>query len=450
MVREANINLVSVLIGGFVVGVFASSFFSILPLTSLFLIALSVLIWLGERVWSGVVSRSVLIACLFVGALGLGALRYAVKDFHSNLYPDSVGVVIGEPERREDYTQFVFQSQNGVNVLVKAGLYSSVEYGDELKLNGEFKKPESFEDFDYKAYLAKDDIYFTTNAYEFGVLAHNQASRVKKMLFDIKNNFIAKAKEVLPEPESSLLMGLIVAGREALPEAILDDFRRAGVVHIVVLSGFNVTIIAEFLRRAMQQIFLWLKVSRFAFGPGLFSIIGIGFFVLMTGASATVVRASVMALTAILAKSIGRGYSPARALILAGFVMLCLNPKLLVFDTSFQLSFLATLGIIYLVPPIESKLHFLPERFQFRETVSQTLGTQLAVLPLLLYSIGSFSPVFLPANVLILPAVPLAMLLGFIATALAYLSHYIALPFTFATHLLLSWILKIAGLFGSF
>jgi competence protein ComEC len=234
-----------------------------------------------------------------------------------------------------------------------------------------------------------------------------------------------------------------------MPADILEEFRRAGVIHIVVLSGYNITIIADFLRRFFERIFL---LSRLTLVPALApaaSIIGILLFVLMTGAEATVVRAAIMVLVVIAAKLFGRKYSAPRALIVAGFIMLLENPKVLVFDPSFQLSFLATLALIYVVPIVEKHLPFVTEKWGIRSIIATTLGTQLTVLPMLIYSVGDVSLVSLPANVLILLIIPYTMLLGFVATTLAYVSSLLAVPIAFVANLFLMWIISVAYFFGN-
>jgi competence protein ComEC len=154
-------------------------------------------------------------------------------------------------------------------------------------------------------------------------------------------------------------------------------------------------------------------------------------------------------LTVIVAKMLGRDYSAPRALLLAGFVMLLENPKILVFDPSFQLSFLATLALIYVVPIVEKFLKFIPDNLTLRTTIATTLSTQLTVLPLLVYSMGNISLVSLPANVLVLLIIPYTMLLGFLATTISYISGVLALPLAYLAHLLLAWIIFISSFFGN-
>ncbi|MDZ4205862.1 MAG: ComEC/Rec2 family competence protein, partial [Patescibacteria group bacterium] len=401
------------------------------------------------------VIKEVLFLSLAFLSFGLGALRYSIKDFHEPLVPLSTGIVVSEPEQRENTTRFVLLANNGEKVLVNTDLYSPVQYGDRVEVNGKLQEPGIIDDedggrpFDYGKYLSKDDIYYILNFTEVEVLSGDHGNPIKLALFKIKRSFIRKTKEILAEPYASLLSGLIVSGKGAMPKGILEEFRRAGIIHIVVLSGYNITIIAEFMRKMLENFFLVARIrvtSRLVAGA---SILGIILFVLMTGAEATVVRAALMVIVVIAAKMFGRAYSAPRALLVAAFLMILHNPKILVSDPSFQLSFLATCALIYIVPIVEKYLEVVPEKWGLRMTVATTLATQMTVLPLLIYSMGNFSLVSFPANILALFIIPATMLVGFIATLIAYTSSTLALPFSYVAHILLAWILGVSSVFGN-
>ncbi|OHB05583.1 MAG: hypothetical protein A3B16_01895 [Candidatus Zambryskibacteria bacterium RIFCSPLOWO2_01_FULL_45_43] len=371
-------------------------------------------------------------------SFGLGILRYDIKDFHEEVTPVSSGVVITEPEQKENTTRFVMLADNGEKVLISTDLYSKVSYGDKVKIEGKFSKPGIIEDFDYAAYLSKDNIYFVMNFAEVEIISASASWRngnvAKRNLLSLKQSIVNKMRSIFAEPESSLLAGLILAGKSALPKDVLEEFRRAGIIHIVVLSGYNITIIADFLKKI--------------FGNAG-SIVGILLFVLMTGGEATVVRAAIMVLVVIMAKSFHRPYSAPRALLSAGFLMVFHNPKILVFDASFQLSFLATCGLIYVVPKVAKHLEWITERFKAREIIATTIGTQITVLPFLIYLTREISIVSLPANILVLFFIPYVMFAGFFATLIAYISPILALPLTYLAHLILSWILFVGYFLGS-
>ncbi len=443
---------VSIYVGlaGFVLGVFVSSLTFVSPLVAVLCFIVGSAILIAEWIQSRSFANEVLLIGIIFITFALGSLRYAVKDYHEAVLLDGEnisGVVVSEPEDRENTRRFVLETVEREKVLVSAPLYTEVNYGDEVRVAGSLKRPEAFTNeetqrvFNYPQYLAKDDIYYTLSFAQVEVVGDGRGSRVKTVLLNLKHVIIEKARSVLPEPGSSLLLGLIIAGREALPAGVLEDFRRAGVIHIVVLSGFNVTLIAEFMRKMFQSLFVAIRFTRFPLVPTVASVLGILAFIIMTGAEATVVRAGIMALIVILAKSLGRNYSASRTLLVAGVLMVIHNPKILVFDPSFQLSFLATLGLVHLSPLIMRFLKFVTERFNFREIVSQTIATQIAVLPLLIYSVGDISIVSLPANLLILPIVPIAMLFGFGVIVLAFfLPLSLATIIAFPVHLLLAWI----------
>jgi competence protein ComEC len=343
--------------------------------------------------------------------------------------------------------QFVFTSDNQQKVLVTTNVFSQVQYGDKVEVLGKLKVPGIIDDgngekpFDYGAYLSKDDIYFTESFARVNIISSGHGNPIIAWLLKIKNAFTLKMKDILPEPESSLLAGLTISGKQALPKTIVTDFTNAGVVQIIVLSGYNVTIIAEFF----LLIFSFLGI-RLATG---ISAVGIILFTLMTGASATVVRASIMVLVFLLGKIIGRQASASRLLLFTAFLMLVQNPKILVFDPSFDLTFIAMLALIFAVPVAEKYLTKIPEKFGLRMLVATTLAIQIAVFPYLLYNVGAVSVVSLFSNALIIFVVPLTMLVGFIATFLAFISNIIAWPLSFVSHLLLFWILAVAHFFGN-
>ena len=131
--------------------------------------------------------------------------------------------------------------------------------------------------------------------------------------------------------------------KRALGKDLEEVFRTVGIIHIVVLSGYNIMIVADAIMRVLALFFF--PRTRLIIGVGTIAL-----FAILVGLSATVVRASMMAALVLIARGTGRQYAVLRALAFAGTVMLLINPYLLVYDPVFQLSFLATLGLILLSP----------------------------------------------------------------------------------------------------
>lgn len=451
--RDASI---FVFIGGFTLGILLSTYISISPYLSFLSILLGVTVLIFERILYKQIVFGILLFSILIISLGLGSIRYLVKDHHQNNFDllgninekiSIEGVVSEEIERKDNSTKLILKLENGEEkILVSTDLYSHAQYGDFVSVTGKIQKPgiiegEDGRDFDYGKYLSKDDIYYIISFAKVEIISSGHGNLFKSTLYKIKNHFISKVRDIFPEPESSLLAGLILAGKDTLPKNILDEFRRAGIVHIVVLSGYNVSIVALFFLRSFS--FLSLRLA------GTLSIIGIILFTLMTGASATMVRASIMAIIFLIGKFVRRDYSATRALLVAGFMMLLQNPKILVFDSSFKLSFLATLALIYATPIIDKLLTRIPERGELKIIISTSIATQIVVLPYLLYSTGNFSVVSLLANILILLIIPLTMLFGFVSTLISFLSTTMAIPFAYITNSLLKWILFVAEWLGN-
>jgi competence protein ComEC len=439
----------------FGLGVFLHSFLNTNLYFSIFLIVLSLVVfvyyyYLIDQKLSVIVSLGIFILFLGVGFLrfDLGGLNN--RDVLGGLVGEKVsiiGVVVDEPEVKENSTILVIKNnKDDSKILLTVRQYPRFNYGDELKVIGKLEKPKNFKnkngrEFDYISYLAKDGIQYKIFYPKVELLSVSNGNKIKEKLFLIKNSFLSQIRRVIPDPHVSLLGGLVVGAKESLGKDLQDDFRRTGLIHIVVLSGYNITIVAEFIMRI------------FSFLPRIFGLsfgaLSIVLFAIMTGASATIVRASIMAILVILARLTGRTDDITRSLMLAGCVMVLQNPKILVFDPSFQLSFMATLGLIQLAPRIERYFKFLPTKFQLREAAVATISTQIFVLPLLLYMMGELSLVAVFVNLLVLIFIPITMLLGLLTGVVGMVSLFLSLPFAYLTYFLLAYELKMVEIFSS-
>lgn len=401
---------------------------------------------------------------LFFFGLGLLRCSFSNQQQHQDIQSlnnlaeqevSFVGVVTEEADEREDNTKLTVAikeiknlenlTAKNVKVLLTVQRYPQFIYGDEILFSGVLQKPENFlteggREFDYVRYLGKDQIFYQVFYPQVELISSGQGNFLKEKLFSLKNSFLKKIKKTIPEPEVSLLGGLLVGAKQSLGKQLQDDFRKVGLIHIVVLSGYNVTIIAEFI------------LGVFSFLPRLVGIslgaLSIILFAVMVGGSVTIVRASLMALLVIFAKMTGRVNETTRALFLAGFIMVLHNPQIVVFDPSFQLSFVATLGLIFLSPKLNQFFKFIPARFYLRETISATLSTQIFVLPLLLYMTGELSLVAVIVNLLVLMLIPLTMLMGFLTGIFSFIFAWLSVPFSYLTYFLLAYELKVVEFFA--
>ena len=212
-----------------------------------------------------------------------------------------------------------------ISIKVETDRYRELEYGQKLKLTGKLSEPFNFKGdggrtFDYIDFLLKDGIYFIMKKPKIEIMEMENGDNssdfsvnISKSLFQIKQGFLANINKVLGEPHSALAGGLVVGEKSALGKELIDDFRKTGLIHIVVLSGYNITIVADSIRRMLASL-----PRAFSIILGGFSIIAFG---ILVGGGATVVRSCIMALIAIFGTYFRKDYNAGKALFIAGIIM---------------------------------------------------------------------------------------------------------------------------------
>jgi competence protein ComEC len=358
------------------------------------------------------------------------------------------GEIIDEPDIREKNQKLTLEVKAGneeTKILVTTSLDQDFKYGDEISVTGILEKPENFltdqgKIFDYIHYLKKDGIYYVMSFVDIKILSHNHGNFIKSLLFSAKEKFIFEMNRSIPAPESLLMGGLILGEKSSFSQALRQSFVNTGTIHIVALSGYNVTIVAEWI----MKIFSFLP-KNFGIGLGIFSIL---LFVFMTGVSSTAIRAGIMAILALVARATGRNYDVARALIIAGVLMVLLNPFILIYDVSFQLSFLATIAVIFFSPRMEKYFMWIPWHW-LRDIVTVTFSAYIFVTPFILYNMGNLSLVALPANIAILPFIPFTMLIGFITGFVGLIFFPLSIPFGYISYFLLHYELGAIAFFSN-
>lgn len=447
-----------VVVLGFASGVLLRSLFSVGLMMVVWLLVLAVVVLLlseRQRIERPYRVRSIALGMTF---LALGVLRMEVATW-SAVSPglesqlgqtvELTGVVVREPDVRERSQHLYLRLPDEPQlVLVMTDRYHTVSYGDQLAVAGQLSKPEAFttdlgRTFDYPGFLlARGVSYLVRYPESVSVVDSGQGNPIVASLLAFKAQFQSALQHVVPAPSVQLAEGILLGEKQGLGEQWEELFRRTGVIHIVVLSGFNVMLVVSFM------LFVLSYVTGVR-GKVIGGLLGITAFVLLVGLSPSVTRAGIMAGLVLLAFLLGRSYAIVRALLLAGGVMVLVNPYVLLYDPGFQLSFMATLGLIVVAPYFEEQLTLAPQTLRVRSYIVATIATQIAVLPLLLYHIGEVSLVAVLANVLVLPAVATAMALAFATGLLALVSSTAALPLAWLTDLVLRYMLAIVAWLGS-
>lgn len=334
------------------------------------------------------------------------------------------GTISAPPTKSERFIQASLEVQSLVlpdgqnihpirgTVLLWLSKDSHWEYGDQLQVLGNLNTP--FEDavFSYKDFLAQQGINSLMIYPKTILLGKNHGNPILALLNDIRTTADQTLRQLLPMPESAVASGILLGRQDNIPKDIYQAYQASGTAHILVISGFNIAILSALISRFFRRIL--------PYGWDAFASAGaILFYTLLVGAEPPVVRAAIMGILALPATLLGRRMIPLNMLVFTAALMLFFSPNLLQ-DISFQLTFLATLGIILFCDPIDQfvgkgLLKFSSAFAQstrtswIKEYLIVTLTAQIGVLPVLLSHFNYQSLLTLPANLLILPAQPLIM-----------------------------------------
>ncbi len=315
----------------------------------------------------------------------------------------------------------------------------TVEFRGVLEVPGSFETPQG-KTFDYDAYLKARDIGHVMYQAEYISKTNGNRFAPKRLVHVFRMSLLKIFEEQLDTREAALVSGITLGARSSIDTKLTDALIATGTIHIVALSGYNVTLVSGTVYALLARVFR----KRRALIAGMISII---LFVMIAGGGSPAVRAGIMAVLALLATYLGSSYSIDRALG-ASFTLMIVGNPLLLFDVSFQLSFLATVGVVYVSPGIERWLAFLPKWTRLHEPLSLTLGAQVFVLPILIYTSGVLSFTSVPVNIIIGPLVPLVMIFGFLAMILSMFGSIIAIPMVFLAGISASLIIWLVFLFA--
>lgn len=396
---------------------------------------------------------------MMVFFLGAGRFQTTVPEItanHISWYNDReyeilvTGNVAGFPDERDTYTNLrveVTSVDTGDEELPVIGLIlarvSSAEtyhYGDVVRLRGHLKTPPENEDFSYRDYLARQGIRAIMSDAAATRLPFISGNPFLRLVFTFKEHAIANIYRIFPDPEASLLAGILLGEDKGLSAGLQQAFNNTGTAHIIAISGFNIAIIAALFVTVFSRLF-GLRRGAVA------ACVGIAVYTVLVGAEASVVRAAIMGGLALFARQVGRRQFAINTLAFTAAVMGGINPNTL-WEAGFQLSFAATLGLVLYAAPFQDWLTNQLVRHVPVEIARKiaglvgafilfTLAAQLTTLPIIAYHFGAISLVSFLANPFILPAQPLVMIMGGLAVLLSFvylplgqIAAWVSWPFT--------------------
>lgn len=395
-----------------------------------------------------------------------GILRMQISEF--NINKDYIskfndggivtfsGFVNNEPDIRDTFQKIKVKVNNSI-VLITTKRYPEYKYLDEIKITGNLETPGIMENGEvlgsYKNYLMKDHIYSVMNFPKIEVISVDRKYDIFSWVYDkilflkqkirtsIRNNFLP--------PQSSILEGTILGDNGAMDSELKNKLNITGLRHIIAVSGTHVIILSSIIFSLLLSIGLWRGQAFYI------TIFIVCIYIFLTGLPPSGIRAGIMGGTYLLSQKIGRQSIGLRPIVLTCFIMLTINPLLLIYDIGFQLSFLAVIGLIYLSPVLEKLIKLIIKYKNknnkvegFINIISTTFAAQIFTMPVMIYNFGNISLVSPITNLLVLPIVYWLMIFGFLSAVLGIFSNVIGWLLSIPCWFLLSYFVWIIDIFS--
>ena len=377
---------------------------------------------------------------LLLGAFRYGQIIHKVTSADVAWYNDRkydvlvTGTLIDPPDYRDAYTNLrlnVSQINNGQKFFDVSGLVLAhvpinqiYEYGDEVRLRGQLQTPPQDEDFSYQDYLARQGILSYIPASEATLLPGNDGNPISRAIYSFKDKALDHIYRLFPDPEASVLAGMLLGVNGGLSGPVQQAFRDTGTAYVIAVSGFKISLLAGVFVTLFSRV---LGARR----GWIFAVLGIAFYTFLVGANDAAVRAALMVTLALVAEQIGRRTQGLNTLAFVAALMALWNP-LVLWDAGFQISFFATLGLILYMEPLQKTTENLLTRYFPQWNAQQvikyvlyyfllTLAVQLTTIPIMAYQFKQIPLIALIANPSITPIQPVVMMLGGLAVILSFI-----------------------------
>ncbi|PIQ90563.1 MAG: hypothetical protein COV71_03875 [Candidatus Omnitrophica bacterium CG11_big_fil_rev_8_21_14_0_20_41_12] len=406
----------------------------------------------------------VLVLVLFAGALNLKNSRILPKDHIHNfvLYKDSSlyrlsGFIDSQPELKNQYLQFVFRVQEAQNnrlkwpacgkLLVKLSFIRKLSYGDQLTLMGNLTRPYNFASGrGYKDFLARRGVYLIMRLDDPRQIIQHPGNRGSKLINHslwLRTKMEEVIRRNLTDLPAGILCAMVLGQKRGISWLVNNSFVRSGTVHILVVSGFNVGIVA-FIINLLLKVLRFRRIARI-----ILTIACLLIYCLITGASDPVMRATLMGVIFLSAYLFKRSPDIYNSLAISALFILTINPGQL-FDIGFQLSFISVLAIVYLYPKLEALIGLRVYKNKIWKSIGQgclvSFSAWIGTLGIIVFNFGIIAPVTVLANILIVPLATLITLCGFTLVLSALISPVLAHLISMPTSLLINLLLNINAL----
>lgn len=388
---------------------------------------------------------------MLVALIGNTQVLY-LKNKYLEIYKDdksiisATAVVIKGPSEGEYNYKYTVKARTGKYKNKKFIVYINkknkklLEYGDLIEIKGEYYAPEvarNYKGFDYSQYLKTLNIYGTIKVEESKIINKNQLSPILISINNIKEKMIDNANRNMPKRTANLLLGILIGERDNIQEDIIESFRTANLSHILAVSGAHTSYIILGITYLISKSKTPKRIGY------IITIINLLIFIIITGASYSVVRACIMAIVVIGAKICYRKENFFTSICISLIIILIQNP-FAINDIGLKLSFMGTAGIVIFNKSITNFFIKLKIKQKIAEALSVTFSAQLMIMPITILNFNTISLTFFISNILASPLLGIIIIFGFISIFISSILNPISKILFLILHIFLELLILVS------
>lgn len=388
---------------------------------------------------------------MLVALIGNTQVLY-LKNKYLEIYKDdksiisATAVVIKGPSEGEYNYKYTVKARTGKYKNKKFIVYINkknkklLEYGDLIEIKGEYSAPEvarNYKGFDYSQYLKTLNIYGTIKVEESEIINKNQLSPILISINNIKEKMIDNANRNMPKRTANLLLGILIGERDNIQEDIIESFRTANLSHILAVSGAHTSYIILGITYLISKSKTPKRIGY------IITIINLLIFIIITGASYSVVRACIMAIVVIGAKICYRKENFFTSICISLIIILIQNP-FAINDIGLKLSFMGTTGIVIFNKSITNFFIKLKIKQKIAEVLSVTFSAQLMIMPITILNFNTISLTFFISNILASPLLGIIIIFGFISIFISSILNPISKILFLILHIFLELLILVS------
>lgn len=341
-----------------------------------------------------------------------GIFENKYKNINEDDEISIIGTIVSDPQEKEYKTKYILKidtiNSNKKYKNTKVILYTkkgkeTLKYGDKIELVGNFKLAQERRNpggFDYRFYLKTKKIYGIVTTKNTKRLKENNVNIISMIANKTANVIKNQSKKLLENKKACLLIGLLIGDTDEIDEETKEDFRNSNLTHMLAVSGLHVSYVLLAVNYIITKVKIHKKLSK------IIVMLLILFFILVTGATPSVLRAGTMTIYLILGGIFYRRISVFSSLNLSLLVIIIMNPYCL-FDVGLQLSYAGTIGIVYLYPIIKEKI------YNKANSILITISANIVIIPIIMYNFNTILLTFFISNLLAGPIIGIIIILGF-------------------------------------